>query len=173
MWLARFYGVCILLSILLTACAKMPPPRTVDQVDLDRYMGAWYEIASFPNFFQRRCQCTKVFYTLKQEKVTIRNQCYRGVDGPLVTATASAWPVLGANNSQLKVQFFWPFRADYWVLYVDSGYKTAIVSTRNRKYLWFISREKTISATKYQQLYRLAQKQGFDMSRLKETNQSC
>ncbi len=91
--------------------------QTVKQVDLERYMGRWYEIASFPNWFQNDCYCTMAEYELKGDHVSVRNSCRKGSSqGKLDLATGKAYPVSGSNNSRLKVQFFWPFKGDYWIL---------------------------------------------------------
>ena len=161
----------ILLCLSLTIQAR--DPKTVRSVNLPRYMGTWYEIAYFPNFFQRGCRCTWVHYTLRKGKMHILNRCYRGNPPRLIRSTGSGYPVAGSGNSKLKVQFFWPFTANYWILYVSKRYKEAIVGTPDRSYLWFIARKKHISKRRFRQLVRIARRQGYDMSQLKRTDQSC
>lgn len=148
-------------------------PQTVKHVDLNRYMGNWYEIASLPAFFQRGCQCTTANYTLKGSKVLVRNRCYKGKDYGFSQSDGVAWPVAGSSNSRLKVSFFWPFSGDYWILYLSKGYRDVIVGTPNRKYLWILSRSKSISSSKYERLVNIAKHQGYNVSRLSKTSQHC
>jgi apolipoprotein D and lipocalin family protein len=159
---------------LISGCASTPnPPTTASQVNLSRYMGRWYEIASFPNFFQKGCQCTMADYKLGKDVVRIKNSCYKGVDYKLSSKSAKGWPVVGSHNSKLRVQFFWPFKADYWVLYVSKNYKEAIVGTPSREYLWILSRNKHISSSHYAKLISIAKQKGFDVMKLIKTKQNC
>lgn len=149
------------------------PPATMPHVNLKRYMGKWYEIASFPMFFQRGCHCTTAQYRLQGQYVRVLNSCYKGADLSKSTATAKAWSVSPGSNSKLKVRFFWPFTADYWILYVSPQYQQALVGTPNREYLWVLARTKTISSERYQYLVSLARKQGYKVSKLNKTPQNC
>lgn len=165
--------VC-LLSVLLSSCATYRnPPRTVSHVNLKRYMGTWYEIASFPNVFQRGCQCTTATYALHgKNAVSVLNRCYKGDSLKLSEAKGRAWSVSSKNN-KLKVQFFWPFSGDYWILYLTPGYNQVIVGSPDRKYLWILSRTRKITKQKYKQLLTIAKSDGFDISYLVKTKQSC
>ena len=170
-----FKKITLLLSLLLCGCtaAAPPPPTTVSQVNLKQYMGKWYEISSYPTFFQRGCQCTSANYTLINNNVQILNQCYKGENYKLSRAKGKAWAVPGSNNSKLKVQFFWPFTGDYWILYLSPKYQQVIVGSPNRKYLWILARDRHIKASLYNKLTRIAQSKGFDTRRLVKTRQSC
>ncbi len=114
--------------------------RTVAEVDLARYAGKWYEVAAFPMFFQRQCVGdTTAEYGLRPDgDISVRNRCR--TESGFDEATARAWAVEGSGNARLKVQFFWPFRADYWVIGLDDGYRWAVVGNPERKYLWILSR---------------------------------
>lgn len=166
--------IIILLSLLLSGSVTAnTPPKTVSHVNLKQYMGKWYEIASYPTFFQRGCQCTSANYKLIENKVSILNQCYKKKNYKLSSAKGKAWAVPGSNNSKLKVQFFWPFKGDYWIMYLSPGYKQVIVGSPNRKYLWILSRSRHIKASLYNSLTKIVQKKGFDSSQLVKTKQSC
>ena len=161
------------LFALPAALATTQPPATVASLDLPRYMGRWYEIASFPNRFQRGCRCTQADYHLEQGIMRIRNACYRYQETTLDVAHGKAWPVPDSGNSRLKVRFFWPFTGDYWVLYVSPSYRTALVGSPDRDYLWILSRTRTIKKATYQRLLRIAKVKGFDTSKLNKTDQRC
>lgn len=155
------------------ACYANRPPATVKQVNLARYMGRWYEIASFPNKFQRGCRCSTADYRLQGKKMLVVNRCYKGEPPRLSEARAKAWPLAASGNSKLKVQFFWPFKANYWILYISPGYQQAIVGTPDRKYLWFLARKPVITASDYRKLRLIAQRKGFAINKLVKTQQNC
>jgi apolipoprotein D and lipocalin family protein len=134
-------------------------------------MGRWYEIASFPNWFQEDCHCTTAEYELKGEYVSVTNSCRKGYSqGRLDVTTGKAYPVLGSNNSRLKVQFFWPFKGDYWILSIDENYQYAMVGHPSKKYLWILSRTPEMSESVYQGLLEEAARKGYDVSRIGRTS---
>lgn len=133
-------------------------------------MGRWYEIASFPNWFQNDCTCTMAEYELQEDHVSVRNSCRKGsAQGQLDLATGAAYPVPGSGNSRLKVRFFWPFKGDYWILALDDAYQYAMIGHPSRKYLWILSRTPELSENIYQSLVAQAAQQGYDVSKLKRT----
>jgi lipocalin len=92
--------------------------QTVPEVDLQRYAGKWFEIASYPQSFQRGCTCTTATYTLSEEGfVVVENQCNKGAtDGPVSYIKGKAFVQEDSGNAKLKVQFFWPLRGKYWII---------------------------------------------------------
>jgi apolipoprotein D and lipocalin family protein len=144
--------------------------QTVKNVDLERYMGRWYEIASFPNWFQRDCYCTMAEYELQGDHVSVRNSCRKGSShGKLEVATGKAYPVPDSNNSRLKVQFFWPFKGDYWIIALDDNYQYAMVGHPSKKYLWILSRTQEMPDSAYQGFIENAAQKGYDISKIKRT----
>jgi apolipoprotein D and lipocalin family protein len=164
------------LGILTIACTmKKDVPRVVDSVDLNRYAGKWYEIASFPVSFQKDCNCTTAEYTLTDKGyVTVFNACRKGSPGGRISSIqGKAFPVKGSNNAKLKVQFFWPFRAPYWIIGLADDYSWALVSGPSRKYLWILSRTPYMDEGLYAELLEKLKTQGFDVTRLKKGVQAC
>jgi len=149
------------------------PVAIVPSVDLTRYIGSWFEIASFPMFFQRNCiGDTTATYTPRSEGVVnVRNRCR--TDSGFDEANGSATVVEGSNNSRLKVSFFWPFKADYWVIGLDPEYRWAVVGNPNRKYLWVLSRTPQLPEPLMQAALQAAREQGFDLTQLKYTAQAA
>jgi apolipoprotein D and lipocalin family protein len=147
------------------------PVQSVDRVDLARYVGKWYEIAAFPMFFQRQCVGdTTAEYALRSDgDIAVVNRCRTetGFD----EAVGKAWVVDGTGNAQLKVSFFWPFRADYWVVGLDRDYRWAVVGNPNRKYLWVLARTPRLPRDQLDDALRAAASQGFDLGQLKYTMQ--
>jgi apolipoprotein D and lipocalin family protein len=156
----------------LSALADAPPVRTVAAVDLARYAGKWYEIAAYPMFFQRQCvgDTTAEYGQRPDGDISVRNRC-RTEDG-FDEATARAWAVEGSGNARLKVQFFWPFRADYWVIGLDDGYRWAVVGNPARKYLWILSRTPQLPADQLDKALASAREQGYDLAPLRYTKQA-
>lgn len=150
-------------------------PEVVPSVDLGRYAGKWYEIASYPVSFQKDCYCITAEYTATAEGyIKVYNSCRKGgVDGKFSSITGKAFPVKGTNNAKLKVQFFWPIRAPYWVIGLADDYSWAIVSGPSRKYLWILSRTPQMDPGLYDSLCERLQKDGFDIQRLKKGVQEC
>jgi apolipoprotein D and lipocalin family protein len=157
----------------LLGCAAFPPLATAPSVDLQRYAGTWYEIASFPNRFQRGCVATRATYTPRPDgTIGVRNECRRGtLDAPPDVIHGKAWVVDPATRSRLQVQFFWPFRGAYDIIYVDPDYRTALVGHPSRDYLWILSRTPELDDPTYQALVTLAATRGFDVARLQRTPQ--
>ncbi|MFZ9700805.1 MAG: lipocalin family protein [Flavobacteriales bacterium] len=157
----------------LFGCAAQPPLETVQYVDLQKYAGKWYEIASFPTRFQAGCQATTATYTLSPEgHVVVENRCRRdSLNGELSYIKGKAWVEPNSGNAKLKVQFFWPFRGKYWILELDPEYRYAAVGHPNREYLWILCREPKMEAAIFQEICRNLKAKGFDINRLVLTPQ--
>ena len=169
-------SLLIISSLCLVSCSKKAndqlPLKTVSKVDLSKYAGTWYEIALLPNSFEKGCRCTKATYTLKGDYVQVENSCVKGKKKKVTVAKGKAWPT-DATNSKLKVRFFWPFKGDYWIVYLDKHYQYAVVGVPSRKHLWFLSRKPKMTLSVYGQLLDIAREQGFDVSKLTMTDQAC
>lgn len=133
-------------SFLFFGCSsKNPPLETVNKVDIQKYLGTWYEIARFEHRFEEGCKNVTANYSLKDNgDIKVINSCTQIETGEKTQATGVAYAV-DKTNSKLKVSFFRPFYGDYWVLMLDEEYKYALVGSPNREYLWILSRTKTIS----------------------------
>jgi apolipoprotein D and lipocalin family protein len=153
--------------------AQVHTLQTVPKVDLNKYAGKWFEIASFPQSFQKGCHCTTAEYTLSDKGyVIVENRCNKGsVNGKQSYIKGKAFIEEGSNNSKLKVQFFWPFRAKYWIIDLADDYSYAVVSHPNMKYLWILSRTSKLNDTVYQQIIARLKQNGFDLSKLQVTVQ--
>ncbi|MHB8880467.1 MAG: lipocalin family protein [Thermodesulfovibrionales bacterium] len=150
------------------------PLETVSHVDLNRYMGVWYEIARYPNSFQKGCAGSRATYALLDDgKVSVLNECYAGsVSGKLKSAQGRAWVADKETNAKLKVSFFWFFSGDYWIIDLADDYSYAVVGHPKRKYVWVLSRNKIMEDTTYEGiLRRLAEKHHYDTSKLIKTIQ--
>lgn len=159
----------LLLAIALSGKAQNPV-ATVKSVDLQRYLGTWYQLAYFPNGFQPKdCGLTRAQYSLDGKgKIIVLNTCFEDAAGSKIKkqARGKAYPV-DASNSKLKVSFFWPFKGDYWIVKLDEkNYSYSIVSDPQRKYLWILTREKEVETKLYQELTAWLRQNGWDTDRL-------
>jgi apolipoprotein D and lipocalin family protein len=147
--------------------------ETVQHVDLTKYAGKWYEIASYPQRFQKGCHCTTAEYTLTDRGyVIVENRCNRdSVNGKQSYIKGKAFVEKNSGNAKLKVQFFWPFKGKYWIIDLADDYSYAVVSHPNKKYLWILSRTSKMDPSIYQQIIRRLEKKGFDLTKLKATVQ--
>jgi apolipoprotein D and lipocalin family protein len=145
--------------------------QTVPYVDLSKYAGKWYEVASYPMSFQKGCHCTTAEYTLSEKGyVIVENRCNRNsVNGPESYIKGRAFVEKNSGNSKLKVQFFWPFRAKYWIIDLADDYSYAVVSHPNRQTLWILSRSPKMENLIYENILAGLREKKFDVSRLKKT----
>lgn len=154
---------------------KDKPLETVPYVDLQKYMGKWYEIAAFPQRFEKGCHCTAAEYEMTDKGyVRVINTCRKdSPDGKVKQAEGKAFVVKGSNNAKLRVQFFWPFRGDYWIIDLAEDYGYAVVGAPDRKYLWILSRTPQMDPVLYQNIVDRVARKGFDISKLARADQSC
>lgn len=154
--------------------ASVGPPEPIASLDVPRYMGTWYEIARFPNRFQRKCAGnTTATYTARPDgTIEVVNRCRRK-DGGSEVATGVARQVGGADSPRLKVRFapallsFLPMVwGDYWVIDLDPGYQLTAVSDRKRNYLWILARTPRIDEAAYDALLERLVGKGMDVNRL-------
>jgi apolipoprotein D and lipocalin family protein len=152
---------------------RLPPLQTVAHVDLSRYLGTWYEIANFPQSFQRGCTATTATYTLRADgDIDVLNRCRKGsVDGEEKSALGRARVVDRATNAKLEVSFFRPFWGDYWIIDLSDDYSYAVVGHPGRDYLWILARTPTMTEATYQSIVTRLQAQGYEASRLVRTLQ--
>ncbi len=125
----------------LTACNEnYAPMETVKQVELNRYLGKWYQVKFIPNRFQSMCVAdTQAEYQLNGQAIRVINRC-RTQDGSIEEANGIANIVEASNNAKLRVSFFRPFYGNYWVLDLDSDYQWVLVGEPSRQYAWILSR---------------------------------
>src|SRR5262249_38371425 len=147
--------------------AKLP---TVASVDLNRYLGRWYEIAKIPNRFERSCarDATANYALLEDGQIAVLNECRRQ-DGSIDRAHGKAKITDKQTNAKLKVTFFWPFYGDYWIIDLDQDYRYAVVGEPDRKYLWILSRSPEMDEATYKGLLNKISELGYDASRVTRT----
>lgn len=152
---------------------NLPPLPTVERVELQRYLGTWYEIASFPQRFQKGCTGTTATYILRPDgQISVVNKCrLDSLDGAEKVANGTARVVDSASNARLEVSFFGPFWGDYWVIDLGPEYEFAVVGHPSRDYLWILSRSPQLDAGIYERIVARLKTNGYEVSRLNSTQQ--
>ncbi|PWW26723.1 lipocalin family protein [Chryseobacterium sp. AG844] len=151
----------------LTSCSSMPEKaQPVDQFDVNRYLGTWYEIARFDYRFEKDLDNAIAQYSLTEDgNVNVVNSGYNFKKDKWVSANGTAKFRGEKNVAALKVSFFGPFYAGYNVVALEE-YKYALIAGKNLDYLWILSREKTIPENIKQKFISKAQEIGYDTSKL-------
>jgi apolipoprotein D and lipocalin family protein len=165
----------IVVGVLLCSCVTVPPDvTTVSSVDLTRYAGTWYEIARLPMWFQRHCVDSKAIYAIRPDgAVRVHNECVTDA-GVVEKAEGVATVVDTTTHARLNVVFDnWFARlfgstrdGNYWILALDPEYRTALVGTPDRRYLWILARSPQLDEVTYQHLVAHAQRLGYPVSDL-------
>lgn len=168
-----------LLSFAAAAKDVEPPLETIEALDLPKYLGTWYEIAKFPNWFQKNCAgSTRADYSLQPDgTVQVVNSC-KLESGIIQQAVGTARQIGGATSPKLQVRFapawlsFLPMVwGDYWVIDIDPDYTLAAVSEPRRDYLWVLARTPQVDPRRYQDLLGRLARRGFDIGKLEVTRQ--
>jgi len=166
---------CTILIMTLTACQMAPkqPIDTVEFVDLDRFMGDWYVLASIPTRIEKNA-----YNALESYKRGERNRIettfrFRegSFDGELKRYEPTGFVKDTGSNAVWGMQFIWPFKADYRVLYVDEDYTRTIIGRQKRDYVWIMARSPQIPRDEYDRLVALVAAQGYDPAELREVPQ--
>ena len=149
------------------------PIAAINDLDLTRYLGRWYEIARFPNRFERGCAAVTADYALMPDgTISVRNTCHEGaVDGPVEVAQGSA-RVEGPGRLSVNFVRFLPFlRGDYWVLDVTPDYGLAVVGEPGRDYGWVLARAPQITEAEYDRALSVLTANGYDVAQIERVAQ--
>lgn len=143
----------------------------VSNFDINKYLGTWYEIARFPHSFERGLDRVTATYSLREDgKIDVLNKGYLREKFRWKEAKGKAWIPDYNMPAKLKVSFFWPFAAEYNIVYIDENYETAIVVSSGYNYFWLLSRTSMIEDEMYSELIKMAAEWGFDVSRIERVN---
>jgi apolipoprotein D and lipocalin family protein len=150
-------------------------PSVVNSVDLNRYTGLWYEIARLPNPFEKNLKCITAKYTLREDgKISVLNSGHKISDPEKVSSSNGvAWVPDKNVPAKLKVQFFWPFSGNYWIIHLDKDYKYVLVGDPSFKYMWILCRESKMDEETYKMLLDRAVLEGFDIKPIIKVEQDC
>jgi apolipoprotein D and lipocalin family protein len=177
---SAFFSACILaFSLSAQGQNSDVPVKTIPSLDVQQYLGVWYEIAKYPNWFQKKCVSnTKAVYSARADgTLKVLNSC-KTANGEVSEAEGTARQLGVKDSPKLEVRFapawlsFIPMVwGDYWVIDLDSQYQVAVVSDPRREYLWILSRTPQLDKKVYEDTLARIQAQQFDIRKLEPTTQ--
>jgi apolipoprotein D and lipocalin family protein len=158
----------LLLLLILAGCTGIPDGiEPVEDFNVERYLGTWYEIARLDHRFERGLTKVTARYTLRDDGgIDVVNRGYRADDGTWEQAEGRAYFIADADIGRLKVSFFGPFYGAYNVFELDEDYQHALVAGPNRSYLWILARQPELAPATLDQLKERIADAGYDPSEL-------
>ena len=178
---STFFGACIFLATFSTYSETSDVAvKTIPSLDVSRYLGTWYEIAKYPNWFQKKCVSnTKAVYSARSDgTLKVLNSC-KTAEGEISEAEGTARQIGAKDSPKLEVRFapawlsFIPLVwGDYWVIDLDPQYQVAVVSDPRRDYLWILSRTPQLDKKVYDETLQRIRDQHFDVRKLELTVQA-
>lgn len=164
----------ILLSVTGAGCAgNQPPIEPVPYVDLDRFMGDWYVIASIPTFLERGAHNAVESYALNEDGSIATTFVFRkdSFDGKQKTYTPTGFVTDTESNAIWGMRFVWPIKADYRIVYLDEEYSQTVIARNKRDFVWLMARSPVISDSDYDRLVALIASIGYDTAKLQKVPQ--
>ncbi len=162
-----------MLAACLTACANRAPMPTVESVDLNRFMGDWYVIGNIPTFLERDAYNAIESYELDEAGNVPTTFTFNkgGFDGPLKTYKPKGFIKDIKSNALWGMQFIWPIKTDYRIVYLSEDYQQTIIGRKARDYVWLMARTPELSDTDYQTMIKKTQGLGYDISKIRKVPQ--
>ncbi len=163
----------VLLVSLTLGCTsqQVKEMHTVSYVDINRFMGDWFVAAVIPTFVERNAHNPIETYTLNANgTIDTRFRFNQGAGGPGKELTAIGFIKKGTGNAVWGMQFVWPIKAEYRIIFLDENYQHTIIGRTNRDYLWIMSRQPMIAESVLRELIRFAVAQGYDESKILVTS---
>jgi len=165
--------ILIVPAMTLSACSTSTPIRTVPKVDLERFMGDWYVVANIPTFIERKAHNAVESYELvgdQQVATTFRfNQ--GSFDGPVKTYMPTGFVSDDPSNAIWGMQFIWPIKADYRVIYLNEDYTQTVIGRNRRDYVWIMARRPSIPEEDYDAIIDLVNDLGYDAAKIRPVPQ--
>lgn len=157
-------ALLFLLLCMVCGCTKLTVDNSVvDSLDVNRYLGEWYEIARYDHRFERGMENTRAIYSMRDDgMIDVINTGVK--DGERKESKGKA--KLTDTPALLRVSFFGPFYSDYRVMMLDADYQYALIGSGSDDYLWILSRKPSLPDTVKQQVIKEAQRRGYDTSKL-------
>ncbi len=163
----------LLLAVVGCQSSPLPPIRTANHVDLPRFMGEWYVLGNIPTFIEKAAFNARETYALNDDGSVATTFSFRkgGFDGPVKTYHPKGFVGESDSNAVWGMQFIWPFKAEYRVLYVSEAYDQAVIGRSKRDYLWIMARTPTLPAERYAELLAIVEEEGYDLAKIRRVPQ--
>ena len=151
----------------------MKPIHTVEYVDLDRFMGDWYVIANIPTFIEKNAFNAIESYRLEDDGTVATTFRFNkgSEDGPLKEYHPRGFIQDDKSNAVWGMQFIWPFKTEYRVIYLNEDYSTTVIGRTKRDYVWIMSRQPVIPEDEYALIVKFLKEQGYDIEKLQKVPQ--
>ena len=158
------------LLLLLTACSSKPPMATVDYVDIQRFMGDWYVIANIPTFLEKGAHNPIESYRLDSDGSIATTFTFNAdsFGGEKKTYQPRGFVTNPQTNAEWGMQFIWPIKADYRIVYLDAEYQYTVIGRNNLDYVWIMARSPQIPAQIYTELEAFVGSLGYDSGLLEK-----
>jgi apolipoprotein D and lipocalin family protein len=159
--------------LLLGGCVSHPPMPTVEQVDLQRFMGDWYVIANIPTFIEKGAHNAIESYALAPDGTVQTTFTFRAnaFDGEQKRYTPRGFVVPGTGNAVWGMQFVWPIKADFRIVYLAPDYSQTVIGRNARDYVWIMARTPSIPEQDYAEILAYLQRLGYDVSKIQNVPQ--
>lgn len=147
----------------LSGCSSMEPLKTVDHVDIERFMGDWYVIANIPTALEKGAHNAIESYRLDDDGSIATTFTFHkdGFSGPLKTYEPRGY-VSDESNAIWGMQFIWPIKADYRIIYLDEEYSVTVIGRNKRDYVWIMAREPAIQEPEYTKILTMLKSVGYN-----------
>ncbi len=164
----------ILMLALIIGCQTMKPIHTVEYVDLNRFMGDWYVIANIPTFIEKDAYNAIETYRLDDDGTVATTFRFNkgSLDGPLKEYHPRGFIRDNESNAVWGMQFIWPFKAEYRIIFLSDDYSKTVIGRSKRDYVWIMARQPTISDEEYTAITDFLQEQGYDIGKLQKIPQN-
>ncbi len=165
-------GLAVFTPLVISACSNLQPIEPVERVDIDRFMGDWYVIANIPTFLEKGAHNAVESYALDADGTIATTFTFRdgAFDGPIKTYTPRGF-VTSDSNAVWGMQFIWPIKADYRVVYLDEAYSTTVIGRNRRDFVWIMAREPQIPEARFEEIYTMLADVGYDVSEIQQVPQ--
>lgn len=169
----KYLAVAIALLLMTGCAASLPPLKTVDNVDIQRFMGRWYVIACIPTFIETEAYNGVETYAFNPDGTidTVFTFNKGSFDGPPKRYNPRGFILDTVNNSTWGMQFVWPIKAEYLITHLNQDYTQTVIGRNKRDYVWIMARTPQIPESDYQRLVKELENQGYDIYRLRRVPQ--
>jgi len=169
MRLAKYLSIAMA-ALLISGCQTVQPIYTVEAVDLERFMGDWYVIASIPTFIEKDAYNAVESYHLDDDGTVATTFRFNkgSFDGPTKTYTPRGFIRDKSSNAVWGMQFVWPFKAEYRIIYLSDDYSQTIIGRSKRDYVWIMARKPSIPVEDYDRILDFLKEQGYRLDKLRK-----